>query len=306
MIQNNVDFKSIEYLEGDASNRKYFKILQNKIYNILMYDDSKKEGIENFIVKTQEFQKFGMKVPKILFSSSQNGLLILENFGELKYNEILNQRNEKELYKIAIDALVHLHKTKTKIKFEPYSKLLFFEESKLFFDWYLKYKKKKFKHIQLKEFKDLLYEILEIPLSLPKVNIHRDYHVDNLFYLPNNKGIQKCGWIDYQDALLGPMIYDIMSLLEDVRRVISEELKKELLDYYLENIKFEDKELCKLAFSIIAIQRHLKVLGVFSRLHIRDKKSGYLKYIPNTISMLKNNLETKELKCMRNFINQFL
>ena len=77
LIQNNVDFKSIEYLEGDASNRKYFKILQNKIYNILMYDDSKKEGIENFIVKTQEFQKFGMKVPKILFSSSQNGLLIL-------------------------------------------------------------------------------------------------------------------------------------------------------------------------------------------------------------------------------------
>ena len=306
LISNNIDFKSIEYLAGDASNRKYFKILQKKVNNILMYDDLKEKSIENFILKTKQFNRLGIKVPKIFFSFSKQGILILENLGNLKYNNILTHENEKRLYKIAIDSLVHLHKTKIKIKSKIYSKHLFFEESKLFFDWYLKFKEKEFTSKQFKEFKDLLYEALDIPLLLPKVYIHRDFHVDNLFFLPSKNGIQKCGWIDYQDALFGPLAYDVVSILEDARREIGRELKEELLHYYLDRVEFEDKNLFKLAFSIIAVQRHLKVLGIFARLHIRDDKSEYLEHIPNIISMLKTNLEVKSLKGMKDLISNFL
>ena len=156
------------------------------------------------------------------------------------------------------------------------------------------------------EFHDIFSNLLEVPLSLRTVNIHRDYHIDNLFYFSKASKIKRCGWIDHQDALKGTCVYDLMSLLEDARIDPDYLLNNKLISYYLDNFYEIDKTLFLQGCKIIAIQRHLKVLGIFSRLYLRDKKSDYLQYIPRVITMLEKNLNEKKFEDMRKIILHFL
>ena len=106
------DYRKVEYLTGDASNRKYYKIYQKEKCNILMFDDGGKENIENFLLKTKIFKNIGIKTPDIFDSNSEQGIIILENFGNKKFSEILNKDNEQELYLTAMNSLIFLHKKK--------------------------------------------------------------------------------------------------------------------------------------------------------------------------------------------------
>ena len=141
---NKIKFSCIKSLDGDASNRKYFLINQNNVINVLMYDDGLKDNIVKFSVATKVFNEYGISVPKIFFKNESQGLLILENFGTNKYSSILNKKNSKKLYKLAIDSLIHLHKFPASERFQNYSKEIYLDESMLFFEWYLKYKKLRF------------------------------------------------------------------------------------------------------------------------------------------------------------------
>mgnify|MGYP001482016720 CR=1 FL=1 len=299
------DYRKVEYLTGDASNRKYYKIYQKEKCNILMFDDGGKENIENFLLKTKIFKNIGIKTPDIFDSNSEQGIIILENFGNKKFSEILNKDNEQELYLTAMNSLIFLHKKK-EIYFELFSKDYFFKEIQLFFDWYLMLIKKNISDEKQKEFKNKFSKLLNFPMKLPTVNLHRDFHVDNLFFFNNQTGVKKCGWIDYQDALSGSCVYDIMSLLEDARRDISKQMKNQLTNYYLESFKSINKDLFYLSFRVLAIQRHLKVLGIFSRLNLRDGKNDYLSHIPRVIKMLRSNLEYKEFTDIRNILSPLL
>ena len=132
--------------------------------------------------------------------------------------------------------------------------------------------------------------------NIPKVFIHRDYHADNLFFIENRKKHFKCGWIDYQDALVGPCAYDLVSLTQDARIDVDTQIERKIINYYLKsfsNINPTEFEIC---YKIIAIQRHLKVLGIFKRLAARDNKKNYLVHIPRVIRMLKKNLNNKEFR----------
>ena len=142
------------------------------------------------------------------------------------------------------------------------------------------------------EFKAFI-DLLE---NIPKVFIHRDYHADNLFFIENRKKHFKCGWIDYQDALVGPCAYDLVSLTQDARIDVDTQIERKMINYYLKsfsNINPNEFEIC---YKIIAIQRHLKVLGIFKRLAARDNKKNYLVHIPRVIRMLKKNLNNKEFR----------
>ena len=132
-----INFDKISFLAGDASNRKYFKIFTHDSLKVLMLDNSSKNSIENFLKKTAVFRKLGIKVPEIYECFSNKGILIMENFGDNKFSNILTNKNEEYLYKIAIDSLIYLHTKKTDNTFEVYNKSYFLEEMFLFFDWYL-------------------------------------------------------------------------------------------------------------------------------------------------------------------------
>ena len=301
-----ISYDKLDFLAGDASNRKYFEVSKDKMVNILMLDSSGKKNIINFINKTVFFQKLGINVPEIYKSYPENGILILENFGKNKFSEIIVKKNEEKLYKVAIDSLLFLHKKEASQELDYFDKHTLLQEVELFFKWYLLFRGKKVKDKQIQRFKNSFLKFLEEPMKLPIVNIHRDFHVDNLFYLEERQGIKKCGWIDYQDALKGTIVYDLMSLVEDARRDINESMKKKLISYYLSKTKNINQEHFIFSLKIIAIQRHLKVLGIFARLHIRDKKSSYLLHIPRVVQMLRSNLESPVFKSLRKIINPLI
>ena len=111
--------------------------------------------------------------------------------------------------------------------------------------------------------------------------------------MKNEEGIKKCAWIDYQDMLLGPISYDLMSLLEDARKSLNNKVREELLNYYLENMNFKNDTLFRFSFKILALQRHLKVLGIFCRLNARDSMPTYLLHLPRIKDYLRDILNDK-------------
>tara|TARA_Y100000589_G_scaffold319345_1_gene347796 strand:+ start:872 stop:1816 length:945 start_codon:yes stop_codon:yes gene_type:complete len=290
--KKNISFSSFEFLAGDASNRKYFKlIIKNKKY-LLMYDDDDK-SFKNFI-KITKLLKNKVTVPEIYKIFKNPNFLLIEYFGEKKYSNLIRNVDKKKLYFTAIDSLVHLHFLNFKPKLPKYTKQKFFQESKLFFEWYLPMNSIQINKSIISQFKEILYLSLEKTLLIPEVFIHRDYHIDNLFFINERKDHFKCGWIDYQDALIGPCVYDIVSLTQDARIDFPKELEKKIIEYYLKKFYKINKKDFLYSFSLIAIQRHLKVLGIFSRLSKRDKKDSYLVHIPRVKKLLKNNLEKDE------------
>ena len=214
------------------------------------------------------------------------------------------------MYSDAINSLIKIQKNVNRDLSQIYSKKVLIDEMTLFIDWYLK--KYKEYNLNKKECAELLYwfeGIAKKVLSQQKVFVHRDYHCRNLMKVRiNNPGI-----IDFQDALEGPITYDLVSLLKDAYIEWDEEVildhsvkfwEKAKLNHLIKNYEFSEfyKD-----FECMGIQRHLKVLGIFSRLSIRDKKDQYLENIPLVEKYLLNATERyREFHPLRNFLNKVI
>ena len=279
--------EDLEFLAGDASDRKYFSAKTSKHDVVIMLDENIK-NLNKFLKITKALET-EISVPQVYEVFENSGIAVIENFGQKKYSKILTRKNCKELYELAVANLIFVQSKKISVTLPQYDMKKLLDESNLFFDWYLpffKIKKKK-----LKEKFNVVFENFLINLKkLPQVFIHRDYHVDNLFFLKNRKGLLRCGWIDYQDALFGPALYDLVSLTQDARIDVPEKIEKYLINFYLENNKNIDHEFFSFCYGLIGIQRHLKVLGIFCRLSVREKKNMYLSYLPRVKKMLLSNL----------------
>tara|TARA_B100000029_G_C17385951_1_gene891586 strand:- start:177 stop:986 length:810 start_codon:yes stop_codon:yes gene_type:complete len=251
-----------------------------------MYDNNKK-NLKKFL-KVSKMLENKVTVPKIIRDFREEKVILLEDFGNTEYGKIIDEKNKKKYYKSAIDALIEIQKFI--LKLSPYSIKEFLRESDLFFEWYVSGFKNKLK-IKINE---LLTNFIKKTQDLPQVFVHRDYHIDNLFFLNRRSDHFKCGWIDYQDALIGPCVYDLVSLTQDARVNVPKKVEEFAIEYYLRKNPNIDKELFIFSYSIIAIQRHMKVLGIFSRLAKRDGKKKYLSHIPRVKKMLISNLKKNE------------
>ena len=191
-----------------------------------------------------------------------------------------------------------------KINFQYYDKRKLHEESDLFFDWYLKYLlKKKFKKKVKKKIKkelDKLYSKLKFK---NKIFTQRDFHAANI--MMNGR---KLGVIDNQDAILGNRFYDLASLIDDVRIKIPHRIQDNLFKYYILKSKLNLRNLktFKQELSILSVQRNLKILGIFIRLHRRDKKNYYLKYLPHTWTLIEKRLQNPVLKNLKLLFYKYL
>lgn len=286
--------KSIIFLAGDASERKYFKvILSNKKKLIIMFDPDKK-NLENFLKISNVLKDF-VSVPEIYRLYKSKCITVIEDFGNEKYSNILSNQNRLKLYKLAVDNLVSIQKKRIVIDIPNYTKKKFLDEVNLFFDWYLPFFK--IKQLDSKEQFNLIFSDYLRKLDvLPKVFVHRDYHIDNLFFLRNRKKNYKCGWIDYQDAVYGPDLYDLVSLCQDARIDVSTKVENYLVKYFFKQKNISDQDHYLFCYDILGIQRHLKVLGIFCRLSKRDKKDIYLSHLPRVKKMLLSTLKKKEFK----------
>jgi aminoglycoside/choline kinase family phosphotransferase len=292
----------IKKISGDASFREFYKIEKNLKSTILV--KANKDKYRNLIVYAAVNEiliKNKIIAPQLIKEYFANNMMEIENLGNLSFLEyIKNKKNKFHDYKKLIELIIKLQKINfkddikfknNKIKISKYNLSELNKESDLFFDWYLKNnsKKKEFNKNRNKIKKEL--NILYKKLYFQEMCfVHRDFHASNIMI--KNK---KFGLIDSQDALKGNLLYDVASLIDDVRIKLPEELKSSLFSYYLSKttkIK-DDKEklIAKNDFDILSIQRNLKILGVFVRLCKRDLKSSYLKYLPYIWKLIELRLE---------------
>lgn len=307
-----------EFLTHDASFRHYERIIQKENSNlpksaILMDANPQWEKLDAFIRIARFLKNKGLCVPTIYGEDLQKGFILLEDFGDETFTKaLLLGKQQKDLYLKAIDVLVYLHKTTTEtelssLAISKYTQKEALQEVLLFFDWYVPgvlghplspSKIEEFCHL----FKILYNEIADFPLSFAL----RDYHVDNLMILPNTN---HTGLLDFQDAIQAPLVYDLVSLLEDARQDISEDLTQELLAYYKNSFPispWKNEEVFLNTYAFWGLQRNLRILGVFTRLAFRDKKKRYLDYIPRLWSWIEKDLSHPFLEPLRLYFSETL
>jgi aminoglycoside/choline kinase family phosphotransferase len=266
------------------------------------------ESLVNFERINKILSSINLSVSKIYDADYQNDLLLIEDFGNDIFSKKLNSSNEKNLYEKAIHLLstIHNHSDLKVQNLKKYNFEILLHESELFIEWYLeKHLKLNLNNSEKNEFQNILEKHFN-SLTLKQNNlVLRDFHVDNLIYLNDKDGIYQLGLIDYQDALIGSSVYDFVSLIEDVRHPIKNDLKNSLIEMYSKLISVDQNEL-KREISFYSIQRNLKIVGIFSRLKYRDDKKNYFPMIEVALGFIKNHLKNNEYKDLSNWMNNIM
>ena len=293
LTSNSFDKDSISVLSADASFRQYYRATKSDTSYAVMDCPPEKENLESFLLITEKLKNARLNVPEIFEVDREKGFLVMTDLGDNLYSKKLNDETVYCLYTDALEAIV---KMQTKV---DYSGLQDFdkyyeEENNLFTEWFLK------KHLKIEL--DVSYEkeitlqfnkINSIIKSIPKTFVHRDYHSRNLLITDtNNPGI-----IDYQDAVIGPVTYDLVSLLKDCYVSWNDGLIEDMLESFFNRMKsntINNISDFRYWFEITGLQRHIKAIGIFSRLNYRDNKNSYLNDIPRTYTYIEKVLNKYE------------
>lgn len=287
--QLGLDNYSISTASADASFRRYFRVTHDGQSHIVMDAPPEQEDCRAFIHTAELFSRTGVNVPHILHQDTEQGFLYITDLGYKTYLPELNSESVTSLYMDAMRALISIQKYQD-ADLPSYDYSLLIQEMELYREWYLgqhlKQKISVAEHVILDEAFDFL---AQAALSQPIVIVHRDYHSRNLMINQPNPGI-----LDFQDAVLGPVTYDLVSLLRDCYIKWPEEQVATWVTQYFTMAKQNSILLSSITeatfmrwFDLMGLQRHIKVAGIFSRLNYRDGKSGYLNDIPLTISYIK-------------------
>ena len=295
---------TLKKIKGDASFRSFYRKKNNKRNSIIVYATKEKEknlliydAINSLLIENK------ILAPKLYKENYKKNFIEIEDFGDDTVFKLLkkSRSNKINLYKKSIDLLSKIQKIKQKkiknfngknYKVPTYESNKLFKEAKLFSDWYVK------KNISKKKLPKLNIEInrqIKFLLSNLKFKndtfVHRDFHVSNLMKYKN-----ELGTIDTQDALIGNKAYDLASLIDDVRFKSNEKLKDNIYNYYLKlNKKKINKVILLNDFEILSVIRNMKIIGIFSRLAVRDKKVKYLKLIPYAWRLIELRVKNNKI-----------
>ena len=291
-------------LAADASFRRYERVIDGRRLAVLMDAPPDLEDVHAFARIARHLNRLGFSAPKILAEDSDNGFLLLEDLGDDTFSRLLAEgESEEELYALAVDVLAALHALPAAAAapgwLDAYGEEKLLEEAGWFTDWYLPAVSGKETAATTRDaYLAAWRAVLPIVHGQPRTLVLRDYHVDNLLRLKGPDGvrdIRTCGLLDFQDAVAGPAAYDLMSLLEDARRDVADDLAQTMLARYFDAMgdamKDKDRESFIAAYAVLGAQRHAKVIGVFTRLARRDGKDGYLRHIPRVWGLLERGLE---------------
>lgn len=281
-------------LAGDASFRRYERVRKNGGRAMLMDAPPEHEDVRPFLSIARHLTGLGLSAPEILAEDTEHGFLLLEDLGEDTYTRMLaNGADEEALYALATDVLIDLHrKDGMPENLPPYDDTKLLEEACLLTDWYWpavmgREMTADARDAYVAAWQSLFPRVQAQPATL----VLRDYHVDNLMWLPQRDGVARCGLLDFQDAVAGAAAYDLMSLLEDARRDIDEGLIGRMMEHYLAAFPDLDSDDFEAVFAILGAQRHAKVIGIFTRLCVRDGKPVYLEHIPRVWRLLERSCQ---------------
>ena len=300
-------------IKGDASFRSFFRKINIKRNSIIVV--AKKEKFKNLLVYdaiNKILLKNKILAPYLYKENYSKNFIEIQDFGKKTiFNELNKKGKNKFIYfKKIIKLLIKIQSIKNrqintfkkKKYFIPkYEKKILIQEANLFCDWYVKnnFSKNGIEKFS-KEFKKVMKNLASKLTLKENVFVHRDFHVSNLMLVKKNIGV-----IDSQDALFGNRAYDLASLIDDVRLKTSKSFKKKIFNYYLKKQKKINTHKFKNDFEILSIMRNLKIIGIFTRLAIRDGKKNYLKLIPYTWKLISMRIEENEaFKDLKNLLNQ--
>jgi aminoglycoside/choline kinase family phosphotransferase len=287
-------------LAGDASFRKYERLQRGSEPAVLMDAAPPQEDVRPFLRIARMLLGFGYSAPRILAEDVENGFLLLEDLGDGLYARLLRQgANETELYAAAIDFLLDLHRHPAADDLAAYDEKRLVEEAELFLDWYLPALTGQETDTGLRsEFCDLWHALAPEVALPPRVLVLRDFHAENLLWLPERSGTAKVGLLDFQDAVAGHPAYDLVSLLEDARRDVPPELAEAMLQRYVAGSGKDDQSFRR-AYAILGAQRNIRILGVFTRLWKRDGKPHYQAFMPRMWALVERDLAHPALADLR-------
>ena len=278
----------------DASFRRYFRATFGDRTLIVMDAPPKHEDCRPFLHIAKLFEEAGTHVPHVYSQNLEEGFLLLSDLGNTTYLQALTTANARNLYDAATDALIRIQLSSRENELPPYDEPLLLREMRLFPEWYIaKHLNITLSEAQKSKLENVFTQIIAVNLAQPRVYVHRDYHSRNLMYVEeSNPGI-----LDFQDAVFGPITYDLVSLFKDAYIRWEEEQVIDWLVRYWEKarlaglpVRLDFGEFYR-DYEMMGVQRHLKVLGIFARLYHRDGKDGYLKDLPLVMAYLRSACE---------------
>jgi len=284
-------------LAGDASFRRYFRVHDGARRAVLMDAPPPHEDPRPFIVIAEWLRDQGLSAPEIFACNLDQGLLLIEDFGDARLRETLDAAPEREgeLYSAATDLLVHLHDRAPLAGLPAHELDQWLGEVSLFTDWYCP-------ALGLSVDGDgwaRAWRAVLAPVAddrLPRVSVLRDYHAENIMLLPERAGVAALGLLDFQDALIGHPAYDLVSVLEDARRDVAPAVEAAMLARYTA-ATHADARFVR-AYWTLAAQRNTRILGVFTRLWRRDGKPGYKAFQPRMWGLLERDLAQPGLEAL--------
>ncbi len=312
-------------LAGDASNRRYLRLGPERGRHAAVLMDAPPESgedVRRFVAVTHWLRQHGFSAPAIAAADTARGFLLLEDLGDDLYTPLLARAPEREadLYGVAVDLLAELAEIPApgaigpedcRVDLPPYDAAVLAREAALVREWWLPAASGEAPSPDLAaEFDGLAAGLFGGATAtiepVRDVLVLRDYHADNLIWLPQRTGVARTGLLDYQDALAGHAAYDLMSLLEDGRRDTSSELREAMIGRYLDRRPEVDAEAFRAAYSALGAQRNLKIVGIFARLAIRDRKPRYLDLIPRVWGHLMRDLAHPALAPLAGWVARHL
>jgi len=279
---------------------------------VLMDAPPPREDVRPFLRISHTLTRLGLSAPHVYGKDLDVGFLLLEDFGDSTFSRLLDYgASPNELYLLAIDVLIELHR---RLRMEDlpkdivsYQREVFFDEADLLVNWYLPAVLQGSPAPAAKNsFRDIWTEIFSDDFEVPTSLVLRDFHVDNLTLLNGRRGARACGILDFQDAVIGPVSYDFVSLLQDARRDVCSSVAEQMRTRYLEAFPIIDPHAFDLSCTILAVQRHCKVLGIFTRLRDRDAKDTYLQHIPRLWRLLEQGLKNPVLARLKDWFDEYI
>ncbi|WP_306114884.1 MULTISPECIES: aminoglycoside phosphotransferase family protein [unclassified Roseovarius] len=280
-------------LAGDASNRKYHRLWREGSPETAVLMDAppdKGEDVRPFVRIAQHLTTVGLSAPRIFAEDAQHGFLLLEDLGDALFARAIPEDPtlEPTLYTAATDALIVLHEGATPPGLAAYDADIMTDMAALAFDWYATGAGVP-NQGACQAFHKAMHAVLIRHAADAEVLIQRDYHAENLLWLPERDGVARVGLLDFQDAMVGHRAYDLVSLLQDARRDVPPAIEAEMIAHYV-TVTGADREAFETAYRCLGAQRNLRILGVFARLCMRDGKRGYIDLIPRVWHHLQADL----------------
>lgn len=283
------------FLAGDASDRSYDRLWRGDETAVLMdAPPGKGDDPADFLAIAQHLNSLGLSAPRCLAQDLQHGFLLLEDLGDNVYARLIgaDPRLENSLYSAATEVLVHLQSAPAPANLPNLSAQDWAEAACFALDWY------RFAitgtRVDSTAFRQTLTDALGTHADGPRVMILRDYHAENLLWLPDRHGLARVGLLDFQLAQLGQSGYDLVSLLQDARRDVCAETETAMIQHFAD-LTGQNEAAFRPAYAALGAQRALRILGIFARLCLHGGKPNYLALIPRVWDQLQRNLATPDL-----------